>query len=230
MKTGLILGFWALMSRFRVFFLVLLLVWPASPWAGAEENPPAAAGEAGKTGSAVSETVRKKKIEKLELGDRVLVKIFPEDEYIKGGAMVVSSEGDITLPLIGKIRVEGLQIVEAEKKILELLAADYLVNPVVVIEVTKDVAELRKSLSILGQVQKPGSYQMPLEDKLTLLQLISMAGGFTDVANVKKIKVIRKAAGKIKVIHANAESIIGGKDPDIELAAEDVIHVGESLF
>ena len=198
------------------------------PQAGAEENPPAGAGEAGK--SASPETVKKKKIEKLEVGDRVLIKIFPGDEYIKGGEMEVSSEGDITLPLIGKVKVEGLQLVEAERQIQNLLAKDYLVNPIVVVEVTKDVLQTTRSLSILGQVQKPGTYQMPLENKLTLLQLISMAGGFTDVANVKKIKIIRKVGGKVQVIHANAESIIGGKSVDIELAQDDVIHVGESLF
>jgi len=208
------------MWRFRIFLLIFLL--SSQPFFGlkAEETQPTPA----------TETVRKKRIEKLEIGDRLLVKIFPEDQYIKGGEMVVSSEGDITLPLIGKVRVEGKQIVEAEREILGLLAQDYLVNPVVVIEVTREVVTHTTSLSILGQVQKPGTYQLPQEGELTLLQLISMAGGFTDVANVKKIKVIRKEKGKVRVIRANAESIIAGNAPDIALAAEDVIHVGESLF
>lgn len=217
------------MSAFKIFLLIFSLFWALSPLA-AEVNPPSSQAGTGKSEPAQSEKVKKKKVDKLEIGDRVLIKIFPEDEYIKGGEMVVSSEGDIALPLIGKIKVEGLQLVEAERTIVNMLARDYLVNPVVVIEVTKDVTKLTKSLSILGQVQKPGTYQMPLEDKLTLLQLISMAGGFTDVANVKKIKIIRKESGKVKVIHANAEAIISGKSVDVELAPEDVVHVGESLF
>lgn len=217
------------MWRFRIFLFIFLFSFQPFFGLRAEETSQAAGGQNAKPGS-TTETVRKKRIEKLEIGDRLLVKIFPEDQYIKGGEMVVSSEGDITLPLIGKVRVEGKQIVEAEREILSLLAQDYLVNPVVVIEVTREVVTHTRSLSILGQVQKPGTYQLPQEGELTLLQLISMAGGFTDVANVKKIKVIRKEKGKVRVIHANAESIIAGNAPDIELAAEDVIHVGESLF
>lgn len=218
------------MLGFKSSLLIFSILWAIPSLAAGDTPAPSFQTVSGKPAPASSEKVKKKKVDKLEIGDRVLIKIYPEDEYIKGGEMVVSSEGDIALPLIGKIKVEGLQLVEAEREIVKLLAADYLVNPIVVIEVTKDITKLTKSLSILGQVQKPGTYQMPLEDKLTLLQLISMAGGFTDVANVKKIKIIRKEGGKVQVIHANAESIIGGKSVDVELAPEDVVHVGESLF
>ncbi len=183
------------------------------------------------SGAGGVETVRKAREALLAAGDHLVVKIFPEDQYIKGGEMVVSSEGDITLALVGKVKVEGMKAVDAEREIVNLLAKDYLVNPVVVIEVTRDVAKKQaRSLSILGQVQKPGTYQLPENEKLTLLQLISMAGGFTEVANVKKIKVIRKEGGKVEVIRANAETIISGSQPDIELKEQDVVHVGESLF
>lgn len=193
--------------------------------AGASADANAPAVEVNQT-----ETVRKAPEIKLQTGDRLLVKIFPEDPYIRGGDMVVSSEGDITLPLLGKIKVEGLTAVETEREIVKRLAQDYLVNPVVVIEVTQNVHVQQRSLSILGQVQKPGTYQLPQEKVLTLLELVSMAGGFTDVANVKKIKVIRKEGGKVQVIRANAEAIISGSAPDVELKEQDVIHVGESLF
>lgn len=176
------------------------------------------------------ETVKRKKVEKLEVGDRLLIKIFPEDQFIKGGDMEVSSEGDITLPLIGKVKAEGKQATQVEKEVQDMLAKDYLVNPVVVIEVTRIVKRESRSVSILGQIQKPGTYEINPDSKLTLLQLISMAGGFTDVANVKKIKIIRKQGDKIQVIRANAEAIISGSEPDIELMEQDVIHVGESFF
>jgi len=180
---------------------------------------------------AAGKDAEKRRLSKIEIGDRLNIKIYPEDEYIRGGEMEVSGEGTITLPLLGRVTVQGLQVGEAEREIVGLLAQDYLVNPVVVIEVTKRVEEKEKrSLSILGQVQKPGSYEIPPEGKLTLLQVISLAGGFTDVANVKKIKIIRKDGDKTRVIRANAESIISGTDPDVELKQGDVVHVGESFF
>lgn len=181
------------------------------------------------------QTVKNKEVYKIQVGDRVSVRIYPEDPFIKGAEMEVSSEGTIVLNLVGKITIQDLTILEAERKITEILAKDYLVDPVVVVEVAERVAEKekkehKKTLSILGQVQKPGSYDLPAEGKLTLLQLISNAGGFTDVANAKNIKIIRKEGGKTNAIHANAEAIIAGKDPDVELAPEDVVHVGESFF
>ena len=178
--------------------------------------------------------VEKKKVLKIDVGDKVTIKIYPEDQYIKGAEMEVSSEGTITLPLVGRVTIQGLTAREAEQKITDLLAKDYFVNPLVVVEVAERMVEKRKkavlSLSVFGQVQKPGSYDFPPEGKMTLLQVISKAGGFTDVANSKKIKIIRKMGGKAEVIHANAESIIAGRDPDVDLKPDDVIHVGESFF
>jgi len=176
------------------------------------------------------EKVKMKKAHRLEIGDRLKVKIYPEDEFIKGADVEVSSEGTITLSLLGKIKVLGMQVTEAEKEITHQLE-EYLVSPVVVVEVAEMIGEKEKrSVSVLGAVQKPGSYEIPLEGKLTLLKVVSLAGGFSDVANIKKIKVIRKEGEATRVLRANAEAIISGKVQDIDLEPEDVIHVGESFF
>lgn len=172
-----------------------------------------------------------RKAHRIEIGDRLRIKIYPEDQYIKGGDTEVSSEGTITLPLLGKIYVQGMPLTDAEKEITRLLAQDYLVNPVVVIELLTVVgAEGGATISVLGQVKKPGPVQYPMNQKLTLLKVISLAGGFTEIANAKKIKVVRKTGGKTTLIHANAEAIISGKDPDIEMEPDDIVHVGESFF
>lgn len=231
MNTGRTRGSWDVMFRFKRHLIFLaLLSFPFSAIAAADANPNDTSEKAANPSPSESET-KGKKIDKIEVGDHLIIKIYPEDSYIKGGEMEVSSEGTITLPLVGKVKVEGMQIVDAERELVRILAQDYLVDPVVVIEIKGLGGEkAKKSVSILGQVQKPGSYDIPPREKLTLLRLISMAGGFTDVANVKKIKVIRKENTKTQVIHANAEAIISGKKPDIELTEEDVVHVGESFF
>lgn len=176
------------------------------------------------------EEVKTKKAHRIEIGDRLKVKIYPEDQFIKGADVEVSTEGTITLSLLGKIKVERMQVSEAEGEITRRLE-EYLVSPVVVVELSAKLVEKEKrSVSVLGSVQKPGSYEIPAEGKLTLLKVISLAGGFSDVANVKNIKVIRKDKDKTRVIRANAEAIISGKTQDIDLEPEDVIHVGESFF
>ncbi len=164
----------------------------------------------------------------LQKGDRIKVTIYPGDDYLKGGEMEISSEGNITLPLVGKIPIAGKNVIDAEKTIAKLVGTDYLVAPEVVIEVLK---YKQNFVVLLGQVRKPGTYTFPEgSTHVTLLQSIALAGGFSDIANAKKIKIVRKTKDKSKVIRANAESIISGKTQDLELESGDVIHVMESLF
>ena len=170
----------------------------------------------------------------LAVGDKIMVKIFPEDPYIKGGEMEVSSEGNITLSLVGKVHVADLKIVEAEKAVAEIIDRDYIVNPEVVIErrrKDKEAAEIGPSFLVLGAVKQPNTYHFPQGEKsLTLLKAISMAGGFSDVANIKKIKIVRDDKGRKTSIRANAEDILEGKEKDVPIKGGDIIHVSESLF
>jgi polysaccharide export outer membrane protein len=181
---------------------------------------------------APEEKPKAKKEETIKSGDRIRIKIYPEDEYIRGGEMVVSTEGTIGLPLIGKVQVDGMGAADAERKIVDLLVKDYLVDPIVVIEpLGKEPAVASKiSVSVLGQVKQPGNINFPPEGEMSLLKAISMAGGFTDIANPHNVKVVRKSGKEARVIEADAEDIISGKDEDIELEPNDVINVGEAFF
>ena len=214
----------------KVFLRILPVALVMGSWSGFCVEQPAAAPNL-ETAASVPHERKESKVEDtylLRTGDKVHIRIYPEDDYIKGGEMEVSSEGNVTLSLAGKITVAGKTVLEAERSIAKILAADYLVNPEVVIEVLEYKMQ---SFVVLGQVKKPGSYQFPPGTaKLTLLQAISMAGGFSDIANSKNIRVVRKSSGTKEMIRANAESIMKGDDPDIELQAGDVINVAESLF
>lgn len=165
----------------------------------------------------------------LQPGDRVNIKIYPEDEYLKGAETEVSSEGNITLPLLGKVPVAGQTVIQAEQNLTRLIDKEYIVDPEVVIDVLK---YKKQSVVILGQVVKPGTYEFPPgTTRVTLLQAVSMAGGFSDIANIKKIKIMRKGKkDKSDVIRANAEDIIGGEEEDVELESGDVVNVAESRF
>lgn len=162
----------------------------------------------------------------LQIGDRVDVKIYPEDEFLRGSEAVISAEGQITLPLLGRIHIEGQTVSQAVDTITQILAADYLNNPQVVIEVLEYQSS---SFVILGQVLKPGTYNFPAGARsITLLQALSLSGGFSDLANMKRIKIMRKSTGE--AINVNAELIISGEEPDVQIQPNDVIHVKESMF
>lgn len=171
---------------------------------------------------------------KILVGDRLNVKIYPEDQYVKGGIMQVSSEGNITLPLVGKVKVVDKTLVEAGQDLAKIIDADYLVNAEVVIEMVESImksSERKRKVIALGQVRRPGSYELPPEkEKITLLELVSLAGGFTEIANVKKIKVIYRKNGQKQTENINGESVMSGAAPDVELGDGDVVNVSESVF
>ncbi|MCK4859884.1 MAG: polysaccharide biosynthesis/export family protein [Candidatus Omnitrophica bacterium] len=138
----------------------------------------------------------------------------------------VSSRGIITFPLLGEVKVNALTVSELEQRLKYLLGEDYLVNPQVSVFI-----EEYSTVSILGEVKTPGSY--PIQGKLTIIKLISLAGGFTEIASPNKVKVIRTLNDNSKQeIKIRVRDIInkGKKEDNISLKAGDVVVVPESIF
>lgn len=161
-------------------------------------------------------------------GDKLNIKVFPDDQYIRGGQYEVTPEGNVTLPLIGKVTLAEKTISKASEDLREIIDKDYIISPEVVIEVLGYKLE---TFVVLGQVQKPGTLNVPGgAGDLTFLQAISLAGGFSQIANIKKVKIIRVTEGQRKIVRINAESIISGEAEDIKIEPGDVIHVSESMF
>ncbi len=138
----------------------------------------------------------------------------------------VSSKGAINFPLLGEVPVADLTIPEIEGKLTAMLEQDYLVNPQVSVFI-----EEYSTVSILGQVNTPGTY--PIKGKLSLVEAISAAGGFTSIAATNSVRVIRTAIdGSKETITIRVNDIInkGKEESDIQLAPGDIITVPESFF
>lgn len=178
--------------------------------------------------------------------DTLEVEVYNEPDLSR--AAEVDNKGFITYPLIGHVKMEGLAREEAEKVVRDLLEKDYLVNPQVTIRVsrpevpvepkepeTQEVAPQEEvvlySYVMLGEIHRSGTYEFnPKKGKMTLLKAVSMAGGFTNIANMGKIKMLRKSDTETKSFVVNAKDIISGKQPDVEIQADDLIVVPESLI
>ncbi|OGW93624.1 MAG: hypothetical protein A3K16_00820 [Omnitrophica bacterium RIFCSPLOWO2_01_FULL_45_24] len=141
----------------------------------------------------------------------------------------ISNDGYITFPLLGKVLAEGLTVREFEQKLKDLLEKDYLVSAQVVIFI--DSYHTRQ-VSVIGEVNNPGKYDMRGEKDMMFMQAIAMAGGFTKFADSTKVKVVRIENGKKTTININAKDITekGNKDKDILLKPDDVVFVSESFF
>jgi len=107
--------------------------------------------------------------------DLIEVSVFEEEKLNK--TVRVSSQGNISLPLLGILRVKGLTANELEREIRELLAEKYLRDP----HVSVFIKEYRSQrISVIGAVEKPGPYDVT--GQKTILNLLGMAGGLKEDA------------------------------------------------
>ena len=134
----------------------------------------------------------------------------------------VDSEGNISLPLLGKVGVGGLTLRQLEDRLTELWGKDYLKNPHV------RVALKTKQFFVLGEVKDPRAFD--LAGNMTILKAISAAGGFTDFAKEGAVYIIRGNESERQKIDVDIDAIQKGKAPDIEIQPGDVITVPRSLF
>ena len=153
--------------------------------------------------------------------DNVEIRVFREDELTTRGQL--SGDGTITMPLIGAVRIEGLTTDQAAALITRKLADGYLVKPEVSVSIE---ARIRRTITVLGQAQRPGVFELPAHRRLTLVEAIGMAGGVTRIANPKKITL--KRGGTVRTI--NLSEITSGSGADISLQDGDMISIPESLF
>lgn len=153
--------------------------------------------------------------------DNVEIRVFREDELTTRGQL--SQDGGITMPLIGSVRIAGLTTDQAAALIREKLADGWLVKPEVSVSIE---ARIRRTVTVLGQTQRPGVFELPAQRRLTLVEAIGMAGGVTRIGNAKKITL--KRGGVVRTVNLN--EITSGKGADIPLRDGDVVTVPEGLF
>ena len=162
----------------------------------------------------------------LHPGDLIDVKVFQEDDL--NSTLRIGRDGTILFPLVGPVRVAERTASQAAETIRGRLAAGYLVNPQVSVTV-KEYAKRR--FTVLGEVQKPGAYDMPDRDSVDLLEAIAMAGGYTRIAAPGRVTLKRVVNGRDAVFRLNARNMAKDRrTPPFRVWPGDVITVGESIF
>jgi len=141
------------------------------------------------------------------IGQGDLLEVFVWRNEQLSREVVVRPDGKISLPLIQDIQAEGLRVLQLKEQITRRLS-EYLENPRVTV-IVKEINSYK--VSVLGRVVRPGVY--PITGNTTLVEAISLAGGFTEWANKRKITVIRDEGGRKQKFRVNYKKIISGKDP-----------------
>ena len=183
---------------------------------------------------AESSTVKAEKknyVHTLTLADRVRVAVYQEEDLTS--LTRIDARGRINLPLLGEINIGGLTIVEAQSAIENAYKEGrFLRNPQVTINVEEYAL---REVSISGQIRNSGRYQLPAESTYTLVDLVTKAGGFTDIGKGTAVTVTRiMPDGTRKVFTIDVDSIIKGKKDnkaeDLLLQAGDNVYVPERLI
>ena len=154
--------------------------------------------------------------------DPIEIRVFREDDLTTTGQL--SGDGTISMPLIGSVKLAGLTTDSAAKAIEAKLKDGYLVKPQVSVTIE---GRIRRTITVLGQAQNPGVFELPANRSLSVVEAIGMAGGATRIANTKKI-TLKRSGGKVQTI--NLKDITSGKASDISLKDGDVLSIPESLF
>ena len=135
----------------------------------------------------------------------------------------------MSLPLLGSVRLSGLTLTQAASRLTELYARDYLVSPKVNVML---VGYAKRRFTVLGQVNRPGSYEMPEGSPggIDLLEAIAMAGGYTRIAAPERVSVRRQSAGGDQVLKVDAKRLTRRAGENFRVLPGDTITVAESIF
>ena len=156
-------------------------------------------------------------------GDVVEVRVFQEPEL--SGVYQVGTRGDIIFPLCKQVVVGGLTANGAAESIRGCLAEKYLRDPQVSVLVKEYNS---KKVFVFGEVQKPGTF--PYQDGMSVVQAVTLAGGFTKTASQNSTSVTRRVGGTETKIKVSVQDIALGKASNFTLEPGDIVYVPESLF
>jgi polysaccharide export outer membrane protein len=130
---------------------------------------------------------------------------------------IVDANGEINLPKIGKVKLEGLSFSES-KLVLEVKLKEFVKEPIV------HIRYLNFRVSVLGEVQSPGTFNVTFQD-INIFQAIGLAGDLTMFGKRKSVIVMRNVGDKCQLARLDLTSSEIIKSPFFHLQSGDVVYV-----
>jgi protein involved in polysaccharide export with SLBB domain len=164
---------------------------------------------------------------KIAANDFLEFKVFQEPDL--DAQIRVAGDGSAIFPLIGSVNLAGKTVAQATAALRQHYLNGYLVNPQISLVIQ---TYAKRNFTVLGQVQRPGSYEIIGDQIVNLLEAIGMAGGYSRIADPGKITIRRRESGQEQVFRVNGKRAdkAGLGAEDFTVKPGDVITVGESIF
>jgi len=154
------------------------------------------------------------------LGPEDVIEIFVYKEPDLSTTVTVRPDGRISLPLAGELEASGKSAVQLQTEIAERLQR-YVTSPLVNVMV-KQINSLK--ISVLGEVRKPDVYR--IKNRVTVLDAIAMAGGFTDLARPNRVVVLRNTpSGQQRIMINVTQAVANDTRPPFYLEPTDTVYV-----
>jgi hypothetical protein len=168
----------------------------------------------------------------LTIGDRLSFRILEDEDDPR--PLLVTDSGDLEVPYVGRVPAAGLTCKKLAATLKTALERDYYYHATVVIAVDS-MTRSRGKVYLVGPVRAPGPVEVTSDEVLTRSKAILRAGGFTDYADQRHVKVTRKNVrdgAAEQSFTVNVEEILerGKTGHDLPLQAGDLIYVPERLI
>ena len=157
----------------------------------------------------------------IRTGDLVDIAVFKHDELGYKGP--VGADGCVALQFIGSIPVAGLTPDAARRRIEARYADGWLRRPQVRVSITE---YQKASFTVSGQVNRPGTWVLPRNRTVTLLEAIGTAGSFNTRANQRTVLLKRGS----RTLEVDVRKILRDPRHDVPLQDGDVVWVKEAAF
>jgi polysaccharide export outer membrane protein len=150
-------------------------------------------------------------------GDKLRIEVYKDQQLSQ--SLQIRPDGKITLPFLGDVVAAGQTPIQLRDSLTTALK-EYMTNPVVTVIVVESTPQ---SVYVMGEVKSSGP--LTLKGPLSIMQAIAMAGGFTEFANKKDIRIQRQTGTGLKTLTFNYKEALENNRAPLLLQAGDVVVV-----
>ena len=161
----------------------------------------------------------------IRIGDQLVFRILEDED--PATSLTVSDSGQVRVPYVGSVPAVNRTPRDLAYQIKQALEKKLYKKATVLISVEKRTTLSPGKVYLTGEVAKPGVIELRANESLTLTQAILESGGFSDFANKRKVKVVRRSGStsQTKIIDVSAVIDQGRTDLDETLKPGDVVVV-----